>query len=75
MSTGRFLYIHYDEDISHNIEKEYNRMLRREKYLEERDTVFLMQNADFDDILELNPNHASISISEYPKVYDLIIEY
>lgn len=50
-------------------------MLRREKYLEERDTVFLMQNADFDDILELNPNHASISISEYPKVYDLIIEY
>lgn len=62
---SRFLYVHFNEEIPRNIEKEYNRMLRREKYLEERDAEFLVQNADFDDVLEINPDPASLPISEY----------
>ncbi len=51
---SRFLYVHFDEDVPRNVEKEYNRMLRREKYLEERDAEYLNQSADFDDVLEIN---------------------
>ena len=40
-------------------------MLRREKYLEERDAEYLNQSADFDDVLEINPDPASIPISEF----------
>lgn len=62
---SRFLYVHFDEDVPRNVEKEYNRMLRREKYLEERDAEYLNQSADFDDVLEINPDPASIPISEF----------
>ena len=48
-----------------NVEKEYNRMLRSENYLKERDAEYLNQSADFDDILEINPDPASIPISEF----------
>lgn len=34
---ARFIYMHLGDDIPKRIEKEYNKMLRREKYLEERD--------------------------------------
>ena len=62
---SRFLYVHFNEDIPRNVEKEYNKMLRREKYLEERDAEYLNQSADFDDVLEINPDPANIPISEY----------
>ena len=62
---SRFLYVHFDEDVPRNVEKEYNKMLRREKYLEERDAEYLNQSADFDDVLEINPDPASIPISEF----------
>ena len=62
---SRFLYVHFNEDIPRNVEKEYNKMLRREKYLEERDAEYLNQSADFDDVLEINPDPASIPISEF----------
>ena len=62
---SRFLYVHFDEDVPRNVEKEYNRMLRREKYLEERDAEYLNQSADFDDVLEINPDPASIPLSEF----------
>ena len=62
---SRFLYVHFNGDIPRNVEKEYNKMLRREKYLEERDAEYLNQSADFDDVLEINPDPASIPISEY----------
>ena len=62
---SRFIYVHFDDDVPEHIEKEYNRMLRRERYLEERDAEYLLQTADFDDVLEINPDPASIPISVY----------
>ena len=32
---GRFIYFHFGEDVPRSIEKEYNKLLRKEKYLEE----------------------------------------
>ena len=34
---GRFIYFHFGDDVSRNIEKEYNKLLRKERYLEEKD--------------------------------------
>lgn len=61
---GRFMYVHFGDDVSRNIEREYNRLLRKEKYLEERDAENGMIYPDFDDVLAANPDPASISISE-----------
>lgn len=34
---GRFMYVHFGDDVPPNIEKEYNKLLRKERYLEELD--------------------------------------
>ena len=51
---GRFMYVHFGDDVPRNIEKEYNKLLRKERYLEERDAENGM----------IYPNPASIPISE-----------
>ena len=42
---GRFMYVHFDDDVPRKIEAEYNKLLRREQYLKERDaeTICLLQ--------------------------------
>ena len=47
---ARFIYMHLGDDIPKRIEKEYNKMLRREKYLEERDAEFMAQSTDYDAV-------------------------
>ena len=61
---GRFMYVHFGDDVPRNIEKEYNKLLRKEKYLEERDAENGMIYPDFDDVLASNPDPASIPINE-----------
>lgn len=61
---GRFIYFHFGDDVPRNIEKEYNKLLRKEKYLEERDAENGMIYPDFDDVLASNPDPASLPISE-----------
>ena len=61
---GRFMYVHFGNDVPRNIEREYNKLLRKEKYLEERDAENGMIYPDFDDVLASNPDPASIPISE-----------
>ena len=63
---GRFMYVHFGDDVPRNIEREYNKLLRREQYLAERDAENgLIDIADFDALLEANPDPASLPISEY----------
>lgn len=60
----RFMYVHFGDDVPRNIEKEYNKLLRKERYLEERDAENGMIYPDFDAVLAANPDPASIPISE-----------
>ncbi|WP_173385489.1 hypothetical protein [Ruminococcus flavefaciens] len=48
----------------YNIEREYNKLLRKERYLEEKDAENGMIYPDFDEVLAANPDPASIPISE-----------
>ena len=59
---GRFMYVHFGDDVPRNIEKEYNKLLRKERYLEERDVENGMIYADFDAVLAANPDPANITI-------------
>lgn len=60
----RFFYKHFDGSVPCQIEKEYNKMLRKERYLAERDAEFIVQNANFDTILELYPDPSSLPLYE-----------
>ena len=60
----RFMYVHFGDDVPREIEREYNKLLRKEKYLEERDAENGMIYPDFDDVLAANPDPASLPISE-----------
>lgn len=63
---GRFMYVHFGDDVPRKIEEEYNKLLRREQYLRERDAENgLIDIVDFDDVLELQPDPASLPINEY----------
>ena len=48
---GRFMYVHFGDDVPQSIEKEYNKLLRREQYMVERDAENGLIDADFDDVL------------------------
>ena len=54
---GRVMYVHFGDDVPRKIEVEYNKLLRREQYLRERDAENgLIDIVDFDDVLELQPD-------------------
>lgn len=62
---GRFMYVHFGDDVPRSIEKEYNKLLRKEKYLAERDAENGLIDVNFDDVLAFNPDPASLPTSEY----------
>lgn len=61
---SRFIYQHFGDDVPRNIEREYNKMLRHEQYLAERDAEFIAQSADFNAVQEVIPDPASLPINE-----------
>ncbi len=61
---GRFMYQHFGDDVPRHIEAEYNRMLRREQYLEEREAEFRAMSADFNAVQEVMPDPATLPTNE-----------
>lgn len=62
---GRFIYKHFGSDIPRNIEKEYNRMLRKEQYQRERDAENgLIEVDDFEQLISYIADPASLPENE-----------
>ena len=61
---GRFMYVHFGDDVPRKIEVEYNKLLRREQYLREREEGFIAQSADYAAVLEVMPDPASLPTNE-----------
>lgn len=61
---ARFMYQHFGDDVPRKIEVEYNKMLRREQYLREREEGFIAHSADFDAVLEVIPDPDTLPINE-----------
>lgn len=62
--TG-FFYMHFGEEVPESIEKEYNRLLLHEQYLEKKEQKYRVQTVEFDDILAVCPDPSTIPISDY----------
>ncbi len=62
---SRFMYLHFNGEVPDYIEKEYNKMLRKEKYLNEKEIENGRIYPDFDDVLLVNPDPKSIPISAF----------
>lgn len=52
---GKFQYTHFDNEVPIEVEKEYNRMARREQYLKEQDALHNVIYLDHKNINRL-PN-------------------
>lgn len=63
---SKYNYIHFDDDVPKNIEIEYNKLCRKEQYLEERDAAHRLIHIDYDALLNNVPElpHDTISKSE-----------
>lgn len=62
---AKFIYKHFGDDVPQCIEIEYNKMLRHEQYLEERETEFRAMSADFNAVQEVIPDPASFPINDF----------
>ena len=61
--TG-FFYMHFGDDVPKNIEKEYNRFLLHEQYLEKKEQKYRIQTATFEDVITVCPDPATLPINE-----------
>ena len=57
---GRFMYQHFGNDVPRNIEVKYNKLLRHEQYLEERDAEYLVQSVSYEDVQDIIADPASL---------------
>ncbi len=48
---SKFKYVHFGDDVPKDIERAYNRMLRKEKYQEERDKAHCVYFLKYDPLL------------------------
>lgn len=48
--TG-FFYMHFGEEVPESIEKEYNRLLLHEQYLEKKEQKYRVQTVEFDGFI------------------------
>ena len=55
-----YFYIHFDDSVHKNIEKEYNRLLLQEQYQEKKEQKYRVRTVEFDDILALCPDPDSL---------------
>lgn len=60
---GRFKYHHFGNGVPRRIEVEYNKMLRHEQYLEERDAEYLAQSVSYEDVQDVIADPASLPIN------------
>ena len=88
---GRFMYVHFGDDVPRNIEKEYNKLLRKERYLEERDaengliypncaSIPISDEEEQEQIRHRNrhdylPEALELLKSDFPEGYELIQDY
>ena len=61
---GRFFYKHFGDEVPLHIEKEYNKLRRRELWLEEKEAEFRTYSVDFDEIAGALADPSTLPINE-----------
>jgi hypothetical protein len=71
---SRYKYVSFGEEVSVEIEKEFNRMGRRENYLEEQDRVHRVMYFDHNDISKI-PDYPAEELSAAEILREARLEY
>lgn len=71
---GKFNYVHFSDEVPLEIEREYNRMGRREKYLEEQDAAHGVMYLDHKDMGEI-PDYPLDELSQADILRTARLEY
>ncbi len=67
---GKYNYIHFGADVPKNIEREYNKLCRKEQYLEERDSAHGVIHIEYDAFLNNVPELCREEITESEIIWD-----
>lgn len=72
---GKYNYIHLGNGIPKNIEREYNKLCRKEQYLEERDSTHGVIHIDYDSCLNNVPEPYHDESSKTETIWDMRLEH
>ncbi|MDE5584188.1 MAG: hypothetical protein K2J08_10860 [Ruminococcus sp.] len=72
---SKYVYIHFGDDVPKNIEREYNKMCRKEHYLEEKDLAHGVIHIDDDSFLNNIPEPRTAEIIKAEDTWKLRLEY
>ena len=48
---GKFFYTHFGDDVPRHIEDEYNKLRRKEMWIEEKEADFRAYSVDYDELV------------------------
>ena len=72
---SKYVYIHFGDDVPKNIEREYNKLCRKEHYLEEKDRAHGVIHMDHDSCLNNVPEPRTAEIIKAENTWNLRLEY
>ncbi|MDE5556133.1 MAG: hypothetical protein K2J32_00365 [Ruminococcus sp.] len=72
---SKYVYIHFSPDVPKNIEREYNKLCRKEHYLEEKDLAHGVIHIDHDSCLNNVPEPRTAEIIKAEITWNLRLEY
>ncbi|MDE6834568.1 MAG: hypothetical protein K2J39_10055 [Ruminococcus sp.] len=72
---SKYVYIHFGPDVPKNIEREYNKLCRKEHYLEEKDQAHGVIHIEHDSCLNNVPEPRTVEIIKAENTWNLRLEY
>lgn len=61
---GKFFYTHFGDDVPCYIEKEYNKLRRKEMWIEEKEADFRAFSVDYDEVVTVIADPSTIPVNE-----------
>lgn len=71
---SRFMYVHFGDDVPQHIEREYNKLRRKEMWVEEKEAEYRAFSVDFGKIEEVMADPTTLSINEIAKEKETIFQ-
>ena len=61
---GKFFYTHFGDDVPRHIEDEYNKLRRKEMWIEEKEADFRAYSVDYDELVTVIADPSTLPINE-----------
>jgi len=61
---GKFFYTHFGDDVPRHIEDEYNKLRRKEMWIEEKEADFRAFSVDYDEVVTVIADPSTLPVNE-----------